>query len=225
MILIARGWQMGPSQVLPPSCRYQPSCSAYAITAIQRYGAARGRLDGAQAHLPLPPLGRPGPRPGTVRGSRASERQQESDPRGRAERARAARLDLGREQIFPDRQPAEHEGRERQAAAAARSRRRSRPRRHAPKALQTARPVLARDAARRDPHALARRARSTSRARRSTICCWSRSSETIEKNSPPVRLLSPLGAPGAYFAEFGWTGQGAQAPDARHGLDRRRPAR
>ncbi len=37
-----RGWQKGPSQVLPPSCRYQPSCSAYAITAIQRYGAARG---------------------------------------------------------------------------------------------------------------------------------------------------------------------------------------
>ena len=42
LILVARGWQKGPSQVLPPSCRYQPSCSAYAITAIQRYGAARG---------------------------------------------------------------------------------------------------------------------------------------------------------------------------------------
>ena len=42
LILIARGWQKGPSQVLPPSCRYQPSCSAYAITALQRYGAARG---------------------------------------------------------------------------------------------------------------------------------------------------------------------------------------
>ena len=42
MILIARAWQKGPSQVLPQSCRYQPSCSAYAITAIQRYGAARG---------------------------------------------------------------------------------------------------------------------------------------------------------------------------------------
>ena len=42
MIWIARGWQKGPSQVLPPSCRYQPSCSAYAITALQRYGALRG---------------------------------------------------------------------------------------------------------------------------------------------------------------------------------------
>jgi YidC/Oxa1 family membrane protein insertase len=36
--------------------------------------------------------------------------------------------------------------------------------------------------------------------------------ETIAKNSPPVRLLSPLGAPGAYVASFGWTGQGTAAP-------------
>ena len=42
LIWFARGWQLGPSQILPPSCRYQPSCSAYAITAIERYGAARG---------------------------------------------------------------------------------------------------------------------------------------------------------------------------------------
>jgi putative membrane protein insertion efficiency factor len=42
LILIARGWQLGPSAVLPPSCRYSPSCSAYAITALQRYGALRG---------------------------------------------------------------------------------------------------------------------------------------------------------------------------------------
>ena len=42
MILVAKAWQKGPSQILPPSCRYQPSCSAYAITAIERYGAARG---------------------------------------------------------------------------------------------------------------------------------------------------------------------------------------
>ena len=39
LILLTRGWQRGPSKVLPPSCRFQPSCSAYAITALQRYGA------------------------------------------------------------------------------------------------------------------------------------------------------------------------------------------
>ena len=42
LILITRGWQAGPSKVLPPSCRYTPSCSAYAITALSRYGAAKG---------------------------------------------------------------------------------------------------------------------------------------------------------------------------------------
>ena len=35
---------------------------------------------------------------------------------------------------------------------------------------------------------------------------------TIAKDSPPVRLLSPLGAPGAYIASFGWTGQGIATP-------------
>jgi YidC/Oxa1 family membrane protein insertase len=39
--------------------------------------------------------------------------------------------------------------------------------------------------------------------------------QTIDKKSPPVRLLSPLGAPGAYIASFGWVGQGTAAP----GLD------
>jgi putative membrane protein insertion efficiency factor len=42
LILIARGWQLGPSRILPPSCRYAPSCSAYAIQAIQKYGAFKG---------------------------------------------------------------------------------------------------------------------------------------------------------------------------------------
>ncbi len=42
LILAARGWQIGPSAMLPPSCRYTPSCSAYAIVAIRRYGALAG---------------------------------------------------------------------------------------------------------------------------------------------------------------------------------------
>ncbi|MET3725887.1 membrane protein insertase YidC [Sphingomonas trueperi] len=35
--------------------------------------------------------------------------------------------------------------------------------------------------------------------------------QTVAKNSPPIRLLSPSGAEGSYFAQFGW--QGAGAPD------------
>jgi YidC/Oxa1 family membrane protein insertase len=39
--------------------------------------------------------------------------------------------------------------------------------------------------------------------------------ETIDKNSPPVRLFSPDGSGDAYFAGFGWTGTGIAAlPDA-----------
>jgi YidC/Oxa1 family membrane protein insertase len=36
--------------------------------------------------------------------------------------------------------------------------------------------------------------------------------EGIAANSPPIRLLSPGGAPEAYFASFGWTGEGVQLP-------------
>jgi YidC/Oxa1 family membrane protein insertase len=36
--------------------------------------------------------------------------------------------------------------------------------------------------------------------------------ETIAKNAPPIRLLSPDGAPGAIYAQFGWSGEGAPLP-------------
>jgi len=36
--------------------------------------------------------------------------------------------------------------------------------------------------------------------------------QTLAKDSPPVRLLSPLGTPGGYIAEFGWTAEGRQVP-------------
>lgn len=42
LILFVRGYQLFLSPFLPPSCRYTPSCSAYAIEALQRHGALRG---------------------------------------------------------------------------------------------------------------------------------------------------------------------------------------
>lgn len=44
MILVAlvRGYQIVLSPLLPPACRYYPSCSAYAIEALERHGAMRG---------------------------------------------------------------------------------------------------------------------------------------------------------------------------------------
>lgn len=57
LILAAKGWQRGPSLILPPSCRYIPSCSAYAITAIERYGALSGGWMAAKRLLRCHPWG------------------------------------------------------------------------------------------------------------------------------------------------------------------------
>lgn len=43
LILFVRGYQLLTGWK-PPVCRYTPSCSAYAIVAIERHGAGRGTL-------------------------------------------------------------------------------------------------------------------------------------------------------------------------------------
>lgn len=63
LIWLTRGWQKGPSRILPPSCRYTPSCSAYAITALQRYGAAKGGWLALKRIMRCHPWGGQGPDP------------------------------------------------------------------------------------------------------------------------------------------------------------------
>jgi putative membrane protein insertion efficiency factor len=41
-VMVVRGYQMVISPLLPPACRYTPSCSQYAIEALQRHGALKG---------------------------------------------------------------------------------------------------------------------------------------------------------------------------------------
>lgn len=44
LVLAVRAYQMGISPLLPSSCRYYPSCSAYAIEALEKHGAFHGSL-------------------------------------------------------------------------------------------------------------------------------------------------------------------------------------
>ncbi|GGE91117.1 MULTISPECIES: membrane protein insertion efficiency factor YidD [Sphingomonas] len=57
LILVARLWQIGPSRLIPPTCRYSPSCSSYAIEALSRYGAAKGGWLAARRLLRCHPWG------------------------------------------------------------------------------------------------------------------------------------------------------------------------
>jgi putative membrane protein insertion efficiency factor len=41
-LLLLRGYKWALSPMLPPSCRYVPSCAEYAMEAVERYGALRG---------------------------------------------------------------------------------------------------------------------------------------------------------------------------------------
>jgi putative membrane protein insertion efficiency factor len=42
LVVLVRGYQLAISPLLPPACRYTPTCSQYAVEALQRHGALRG---------------------------------------------------------------------------------------------------------------------------------------------------------------------------------------
>lgn len=42
LVLLIRGYQRFLSPLTPPTCRFYPSCSAYAVIALERHGVLRG---------------------------------------------------------------------------------------------------------------------------------------------------------------------------------------
>lgn len=60
LIFLIRGYQRWLSPLLPPSCRYTPTCSAYTLEAIQLFGAIRGSWMGFRRILRCHPWSRGG---------------------------------------------------------------------------------------------------------------------------------------------------------------------
>ena len=56
LIFFIRGYRLLVSPLLPPSCRFTPTCSEYAIQAIEKYGALRGVYLGARRLLRCHPF-------------------------------------------------------------------------------------------------------------------------------------------------------------------------
>ncbi|HEY8394105.1 MAG TPA: membrane protein insertion efficiency factor YidD [Thermaerobacter sp.] len=60
LVTIIRAYQRWLSPLKPPSCRYRPTCSQYALEAVTRYGAVRGMWLAARRVARCHPLARGG---------------------------------------------------------------------------------------------------------------------------------------------------------------------
>ena len=60
LISVLRFYKARISPALPPACRYTPTCSEYAIEAVERHGAGRGSLLAIRRVLSCNPLARGG---------------------------------------------------------------------------------------------------------------------------------------------------------------------
>jgi putative membrane protein insertion efficiency factor len=96
---VVRLYQLVVSPWLPPTCKYYPSCSAYAVTALRRHGAAKGALLAAWRLLRCNPWSLGGVDHVPPRGRRSSRdaapRAPTSGTEGRREHGKTRTLGAG----------------------------------------------------------------------------------------------------------------------------------
>jgi hypothetical protein len=57
---LLRAYKQLVSPILPPACRYVPTCSEYALEAVERHGVVRGGVQAVGRLLRCHPLARGG---------------------------------------------------------------------------------------------------------------------------------------------------------------------
>ena len=244
MRAVIRAYQLLLAPVLPPSCRYLPSCSHYADEAIARHGPWRGSVLGGCAGWPLPSLGRQRLRPGSRARRPPNPRPTHAETRiadhGTAQPPARDRA-LGRRscsgfnscsrRLHPPAPHAQHRRRRHAGTPLDRARQRraggacDRARRREPAtASETARGGDRRPAAGQDRHAApARLGRADRRPdRRSDARDLSRDGRPEE---PGGRAAVADRHRGPYFAEFGWVRpagcrERSKVPGPGHRVDR-----
>ena len=65
-----RFYKSAVSPMLPPACRYTPTCSEYAMEAVERFGVARGLFLATRRLLSCNPWSRGGYDPVPMEGAR-----------------------------------------------------------------------------------------------------------------------------------------------------------
>ena len=70
MLAFLRFYKAQVSPLLPDACRYTPTCSEYAMEAVEQFGAFRGTLRAARRVLSCNPFSRGGYDPVPTRGAR-----------------------------------------------------------------------------------------------------------------------------------------------------------
>lgn len=63
LLVLIRIYQVGISPYTPAACRYTPTCSSYAIEALQKYGVRKGGLLSIKRILSCHPWGGHGHNP------------------------------------------------------------------------------------------------------------------------------------------------------------------